>query len=178
MYVSAKPHDLGHLAASYKFKALRFREFGMDMCTLLYLKWITNKDLLYSTGNSAQCYVVAWREGEHEGEKIAAYAGLNPFLFTWKLPLYCLLISYVCVLSHFSCVQLYATLWTAAHQAPVSVGFSRQEYWSGSPRPPPGDLPDPGIKLASLTSTCIARQVLNHYRHLGSPNWLYPNTKF
>ena len=58
------------------------REFGMDMCTLLYLKWITNKDLLYSTGNSAQCYVVAWREGEHEGEKIAAYAGLNPFLFT------------------------------------------------------------------------------------------------
>ena len=39
------------------------REFGIDTYTLLYLKWITNKDLLYSTGNSAQCYVAAWWEG-------------------------------------------------------------------------------------------------------------------
>ena len=39
------------------------REFGMDMCTLVYLKWITNKDLLYSTWNSAQGYVAAWMEG-------------------------------------------------------------------------------------------------------------------
>ena len=39
------------------------REFGIDMYTLLYLKWITNKVLLYSTGNSAQCYVAAWMEG-------------------------------------------------------------------------------------------------------------------
>ena len=38
----------------------------MDMYTLLYLKWITNKDLLYSTGNSVQCYVAAWMEGELE----------------------------------------------------------------------------------------------------------------
>ena len=43
------------------------REFGMDMYTLLYLKWITNKDLLYSTGNSAQCYVAAWMGGEFGG---------------------------------------------------------------------------------------------------------------
>ena len=54
----------------------------MGMCTLLYLKWITNKDLLYSTRNSAQCYVEAWRGAEHEGERIAVYAWLNPFLFT------------------------------------------------------------------------------------------------
>ena len=40
------------------------REFGMDMYTLLYFKWITNKDLLNSTGNSAQCYVAAWMGGE------------------------------------------------------------------------------------------------------------------
>ena len=40
----------------------------MDMCTLLYLKWITNKDLLYSIGNSAQCYVAAWMGGELGGE--------------------------------------------------------------------------------------------------------------
>ena len=45
-----------------------------------------------------------------------------------------------------------ATLWTAAHQAPLSMGFSRQEYWSGLPRPPPGDLPHPGIELESPAS--------------------------
>ena len=44
------------------------REFGMNMYTLLYLKWITNKDLLFSTGNSAQCYVPAWMGGEFGGE--------------------------------------------------------------------------------------------------------------
>ena len=43
-----------------------------------------------------------------------------------------------------SCDQLFATPWTAAYQAPLSLGFSRQEYWSGLPLPPPGDLPDPG----------------------------------
>ena len=55
----------------------------------------------------------------------------------------------VFVLSCFSCVQLFATLWTAAHQAPLSIGFSRQEYWSGFPFSSPGDLPDPGIEAAS-----------------------------
>ena len=43
-----------------------------------------------------------------------------------------------------SCVRLFETLWTVAHQAPPSMGFSRQEYWSGVPFPSPGDLPDPG----------------------------------
>ena len=46
-------------------------------------------------------------------------------------------------------VRLFATPWTAAHQAPPSTGFSRQEYWSGLPFPSPGDLPDPGIELGS-----------------------------
>ena len=41
------------------------------------------------------------------------------------------------------------TIWTVAHQAPLSMGFSRQEYWSGLPFPSPGDLPHPGIKLRS-----------------------------
>ena len=50
------------------------------------------------------------------------------------------------LLSH---VQLFATLWTVAHQAPLSMGFSRQEYWSGLPFPSPGDLPDPGIEPRS-----------------------------
>ena len=54
------------------------------------------------------------------------------------------------MLSHFSCVWLFATLWTIACQAPLSMGFSRQEYWSALPCPPPGDLPNPGLKPASL----------------------------
>ena len=45
-----------------------------------------------------------------------------------------------------------ATVWTIGHQAPLSKGFSRQKYWSGSPCPPPGDPPDLGIKLSSLKS--------------------------
>ena len=60
------------------------------------------------------------------------------------------------VLSHFSHVQLFATPWTVAHQAPPSMGFSRQEYWSGLPCPPSGDLPDPGIKPAFFTSPALA----------------------
>ena len=60
------------------------------------------------------------------------------------------------VLSRFSRVQLFATLWTTAHQAPLSMEFSRQEYWSGLLCPSPGDLPDPGIKSASLISHALA----------------------
>ena len=48
-------------------------------------------------------------------------------------------------------VQLFATLWTVAHHAPLSMGFSRQEYWSGLPFPSPGDLPNPGMELWSPT---------------------------
>ena len=55
------------------------------------------------------------------------------------------------VLSHFSHIQLFATLWTVALQAPLSMRFSRQEYWNGLPFPSPGDLPDPGIKPRSPT---------------------------
>ena len=55
-----------------------------------------------------------------------------------------------------SSVQLFATPWTVAHQAPLSLGFSRQEYWSGLPFPPPGDLPDPGIELMVFMSSALA----------------------
>ena len=48
-------------------------------------------------------------------------------------------------------VQLFATPWTVAHQAPLSMGVSRQEYWSGLPCPPPGDLPNLGIEAESPT---------------------------
>ena len=60
------------------------------------------------------------------------------------------------VLSGFSHFPLFATPWTVAHQAPLSMGFSRQEYWSGLPFPPPGDLPDSGTELMSPTSSALA----------------------
>ena len=56
---------------------------------------------------------------------------------------------HVCMLSHFSSVQLFGTLWTVALQVPLSMGFSRQEYWSKLPFPTPGDLPDPEIESTS-----------------------------
>ena len=53
-------------------------------------------------------------------------------------------------------VRLFATPWTVARQAPLSMGFSRQEYWSGLPFPPPEDLPDPGIEPVSPVSPALA----------------------
>ena len=77
-----------------------------------------------------------------------------------------------CVLYHFSCVWLFATLCTVVHQAPLSMGFSRQEYWNGLPFPPPGHLPNPGIEPVSYV-TCIGKQVFfffyNQWFHLESP---------
>ena len=75
-----------------------------------------------------------------------------------------------CLLSHFSRVQLFVTPWIVALQAPLSVGFSWQEYWSGLPFPPPGDIPDPGIEpvspavqvdslLLSHLSSCLSHLV-------------------
>ena len=71
----------------------------------------------------------------------------------------------VCVFSH---VQLFATPWTVAHQVPLSMGFSRQEYWSGLPFPTPGDLPDPGMEPTSLVSPALAGDSLPLH-HLGGP---------
>ena len=59
----------------------------------------------------------------------------------------------MCVLG---CVQLFATPWTVAHQTPLSMEFSRQEYWSGLPFPSLGHLPDPGIEPTSLASLALA----------------------
>ena len=63
---------------------------------------------------------------------------------------------YVCMLSHFSHVQLFMTLRTVALQSPVSMGFSRQKYWSRLPCHPLGDLPNPGIEPTSLLSPALA----------------------
>ena len=84
------------------------------------------------------------------------------------------LIEYLCslfMLLLFSCstkcVWVFATPWTVTCQAPLSMGFSRQEYWSGLPCPSPGDLPDPGIKPGSPTLQADSL----HLSHQGSPHY-------
>ena len=63
------------------------------------------------------------------------------------------------MLSHFSRVQFFVTLWIVAGEALLSMGISRGEYWSGLPCPPPGDLPDPGVELMSLTSPALTDEL-------------------
>ena len=103
-----------------------------------------------------------WRVTVHSVAKswtrlkpLSTHASTNfgSFLQVKFLQQFCLCVC-VCVhvLSCFSCVQLCATLWTLAYHAPLSVGLSRQEYWSGWLCPPPGDCLDPGIKPTSLKS--------------------------
>ena len=76
------------------------------------------------------------------------------------------------LLSH---IRLFATLWTVSYQASLSMGFSKQEYWSGLPFPSPGDLPDPGIEPESptleagaLTSEPPGKPRSYYYSHLGA----------
>ena len=100
-------------------------EYGSRGCKLVYTGWINNKVLLYSAGYP----VINHSVKEYEKEYICM----------------CIIYTYICVylnhccrtkinacmLSCFSCVQLCATLWTAAHQAPLSLGSSRQQHWNG-----------------------------------------------
>ena len=74
--------------------------------------------------------------------------------------------SYVCVLTH---IQIFASPWAVAHQAPLSMGFSRQEYWSGLSCSPPGDLPNPGIEPASPKSPALAGKILYHWATWEAP---------
>ena len=64
------------------------------------------------------------------------------------------------MLSYFGHVQLFVNLWIIACQAPLPMGFSRQEYWNGFPCPPPGNLSNPEIKPTSLTTPILAEGVL------------------
>ena len=83
---------------------------------------------------------------------------LDSRTFVTFMILYYLTIVKVKLFSH---VRLFATPWTVAHQAPLSMGFSRQEYWSGLLFPSPGNLPDPGIEPGSLH----CRQMLYRLSH-------------
>ena len=67
--------------------------------------------------------------------------------------------SCACMLSHFSHIQLFMSV---ARQAPLSVGFSRQEYWIGLPCPPPGDPPDPGMEPGINVASSASAEILYH----------------
>ena len=75
-----------------------------------------------------------------------------------------------------SCVRLFETPWTVAHQGPLSVEFSRQEHWSGLPFPPPGDRPDPGIEPQSPASPALQADSLP-LSHLGSNRYMLPRAR-
>ena len=74
------------------------------------------------------------------------------------------------MLSH---VLLFATPWTVAHQAPLSMGFSMQEYWSGLPCPHPGDLPNPDIKPTSLKSPALIGGLFTTGTTWEAPKYVY-----
>ena len=76
------------------------------------------------------------------------------------------------VRSRFSRVRLFATPWSVACQAPLSMGFSRQEYWSAFPCPPPGNLPDPGIEPWSpVSSASLVDPLLLNHQGTNTCNW-------
>ena len=90
-----------------------------------------------------------WQSNSKETERHLNKRSWNNWILAWKtmhIDHYLTL----CVLSHFSCVWFFVTLWTVAWQTPLSMGFSRQEYWSGVSCSPPGDLPHQGLNPCLL----------------------------
>ena len=92
---------------------------------------------------------------------------------------------HACMLNHFSCVQLFVTLWSVARQAPLFLGFSKKEYWSGLPGPPPGDPPDPEIEptypaapASQVDSSLLSHQgspyiCINTHTHIYTHTYVY-----
>ena len=76
-----------------------------------------------------------------------------------------------CVLSHLSRVWLFVTIWTIVCQVPLSMGFSRQEYWNALLYPPPGDLPNPGVEPTSLTFPASAGAFFTTSAIWEDPKW-------
>ena len=97
----------------------------------------------------------------------------------WNSICHCM---HACILSCFSCVWLFTTLWTVACQAPPSRGFSRQEQWSGFSCPSPGDLPDTGIEAAPPAAPALSHHsapALSHHWAIGEASFVTDiSTKF
>ena len=125
-----------------KFQVIFFHELLGVTC---HLRQVTSKDQLCPRP-VARLFVsiCQWKRGINDEQSRQTYGG-NDFYF-----------GCVCVLSCLVRVQLFAAPWTVAHQAPLSMRFSRQEYWSGLPFPSPGDLPDPGMETMSLAAPALS----------------------
>ena len=110
-----------------------------------------------------------------DSASVAVVQGLTPVALgqdSTYIYIYMYVFIYVlCILNHFSCVQLCATLWTIAGQAPLSMKFSRQEYWSGL-LCPPGDHTNPGIEPASSAALTLQADSLL-LSHWGSPVYMF-----
>ena len=124
-----------------------------------FTRWTEESSRLYSEIMDLGVLSCVWSSNEMNGFFFFFFflCWIRFFFFFFKL--YFNQLSTVCcafVLSRFSHVWLLATPWTVAHRSPLPTGFSRQEYWSGLPCPPPGGLPNPGIKPASLTSPVLS----------------------
>ena len=152
--VSGSTHLLKAILALLSFGPIEFFFWGSTDASFKVEAYVVE----YSRENTAQYPVVAWM-GKHLEKNRYMY------MHNWVCmteSLCCTqgastnIVNQLCVrvesLSH---VQVFETLGTITHQAPLSQGFSRQEYWCGLPCPPPGDLPDPGIKPASLMSPAL-----------------------
>ena len=109
-----------------------------------------------------------WEEWQWSRRKLQVMEVLTFLIMvmvSWSyIPVMC-----VCVLSCFSRVWLFVTSWTVARQAPLSMGFSRQEYQSGWPCPSPGDLPNPGNESLGLLCFLHGQSDSLPLSHLGSP---------
>ena len=134
----------------------RNRETGIDLYTpwVLRTEEISSESLLHSTGSSTQCSAVAWMGRQAKGG-IRKRNSWLPLLGSGNGHSLLQRSGFCCVLGR-SVVSDSVTPQPVAHQAPLSMGFSTQEYWSGLPFPTPGDLLDPGIKLGSLASPGLA----------------------
>ena len=139
------------------------------------IPWTKSKVLLWDTGNSVQHPVISHSGKEYEQECIHTYNWIT--LYTAETDTTFKSTICVHVLSYFSHVWLFVTPQTVAHQAPLSMEFSKQEYWSGFPCPPPGDLPDPGIEPESLTSPALASGFFTPSAIREAPNQLTVNKK-
>ena len=134
-----------------------FRGNSIKTCILSRVKQITSPGWMHETSARAWC----------TGTLLLTFFYTRGLL--WSIMLVYLLYWSTCVRAQsLSRVQLSATPWTVAHQAPLSMAFSRQAFWSGLPCPPPGHLPHPGVEPISLASPALCADSLP-LSHLGSP---------
>ena len=126
------------------------------VCCRTWLKWLSSSSIVH-----IWVYTYIFFPDSFPWEVIARYWVYFPMLYSKSLLFIHFMygsvyLSITCMLSHFSRVWLLVTLWTIAHQTPLSKGFSKQEDWSGLPHPPPEDLPNPGTELVSPISPALA----------------------